>query len=807
VKFARFFLAAALCIAGGGCRRVPPPPYPRAFAIDGRSPRVLESSSQTAIPVSVTNTGSRAWNPSTIHLSYHWLWIVPREIASRSRWDMPYHEGIRTDLGSAVAPGQHLVLQGRVLAPDAPGLYWLQWDMVEDGVVWFAQVAPRQPRTLVVVFPPLVWILAPLPFVVAIAGAVRRKPDVAASYGDVWWCTAALFVKPFVIIHDALLEPMPFAYWLLLVCALVPPALALLLPRRVRAWTLFALGTFASVLILGDVVYYRFFGDVISTPALLGAHQTGHVGGSIRSLFTPGLLWLIVDLPAAFVLVIRLSRASLRTAIQPPLRRRALAVGAIVSALAVVGALLSARVFATQSTTPMNLDQMFRNRSVVEQLGPFGFHVYDAWNYARATLWRPVATETQVRSARAWFADRAPMRAGTGDAFGIARGKNLIVVQVESLQDFVVDFRVGDQEVMPHLRRWTDDSVRFVDVTDETGEGRTSDAEFATMASLLPLDHGAVAFRYPGNHYVALPRVLGEHGYSTLSAVSFERGFWNRGVMHPSYGFQQSLFEPDFQMTEQNGWGLNDRDFLQQMLPHLERLAAMKRPFAAWMITLSLHHPFEDFPQAHKELTLGTLEGTSFGNYLHTMRFFDRALEDLRGALARDGLLADSVVVVFGDHDAGFARDAALGRTIGIGADAIAWALNDRIPWFVRVPGGADRHVRGARAMPAGQTDFAPTLLALLGIDASNLPYVGRNLLGAPGDAPVLRPYGDWIDSRRLMLTTGNDRACYALPDRMSLALGACRAADDAARRTHDISRIVVTSDLQQRLRDDLARP
>ena len=60
---------------------------------------------------------------------------------------------------------------------------------------------------------------------------------------------------------------------------------------------------------------------------------------------------------------------------------------------------------------------------------------------------------------------------------------NLIVVQVESLQDFVVDYRVGGQEVMPHLRRWTDDSLRFTNVTDQTSEGRTSDAEFASPAA------------------------------------------------------------------------------------------------------------------------------------------------------------------------------------------------------------------------------------------------------------------------------------------------------------------------------------
>jgi phosphoglycerol transferase MdoB-like AlkP superfamily enzyme len=452
-----------------------------------------------------------------------------------------------------------------------------------------------------------------------------------------------------------------------------------------------------------------------------------------------------------------------------------------------------------RALTSTPLDQMFRARSVVEQLGPFGYHAYDTWNYVRSTWLRPPPTPAELDDAVAWLRERAPLRAG-GRWFGAARGKNLIVVQVESLQDFVVDFAIDGQAVMPHLRGWTSDSLRFTNVTDQTSEGRTSDAEFTTMASLLPLDHGAVAFRFPGNHYTALPRVLTEHGYATLSAVAFEPGFWNRQVMHPSYGFERSLFEPDFQMTEQIGWGLNDHDFLQQMVPRIEKLP---RPFAAWLITLSLHHPFESFPDAHKVLKLGALEGTSLGNYLHTMRFFDQALEDFRSALARDGLLDDTMLVVFGDHDAGFARDAALARTIGIGADDIAWTLNDRVPFFIRTAGGnaAAAGLAGERAQPAGQTDFAPTILSLLGVDASALAYVGRNLLAAPDDAPVPRPYGDWLDSRHLFFARGAASICVDAARRAAVDAAACAAADTIARRERDVSRLVVVDDLQERLR------
>jgi phosphoglycerol transferase MdoB-like AlkP superfamily enzyme len=778
-------------------------------SIAAASPRALVSGDETTVAVTITNTGSRAWDATSFHVSYHWLWTVPRELASRSRGNVPYHDGIRTDLTTAVAPGASARLEARLLAPSLPGVYWLQWDMVEEGRAWFAQVAPRQPRTLVVVVPPLVWALAPLPLLVAAIGgwrlaAGRRTaslPTASPPY-DALWCAAVLAIKPLMVVREALLEPTAVAYWLTIAVALVVPALvAAALPRRARVWTLLAIGMFASLVVLADVVYYRFFGDIVSGPALLGAHQTGRVWGSIRSLFTPGLVWIVADWPFAVWMAMRLTRSRHRDA---PVARRVLATAAVLLIVAAVGLLLSAP--HVLAATP--LDQMFRNRAVAEQLGPFGYHAYDAWTYARARWFKAHASPQEIDDAVAWFASRAPLRSGKYPPFNAAPGANLIVVQVESLQDFVVDLTVDGQEIMPHLRRWTDDSLRFTNVTDQTNEGRTSDAEFTTMTSLLPLDHGAVAFRYPANHYIALPRVLREHGYATLSAVAFEPGFWNREVTHPQYGFERTLFEPDFTMTEQIGWGLNDRDFLQQMVPHLEQL---KPPFLAWMITLSLHHPFEDFPAAHKTLKLGRLEGTSFGNYLHTMHFFDEALEAFKASLRRDGLLDRSALVVFGDHDAGFTRTPELAAAMRVGSTDAAWMLNDRIPWFVRLPPSTLAcdvcWPRGLRiSSPAGQTDFAPTLLGLLGIDASPLPYAGRNLLGAPDDPPIVRPYGDWLDSHHLFFNRGSERVCYDLERRSEVDALACASSgqDAEARRAHDTSRLVVSEDLQTTIAERL---
>jgi lipoteichoic acid synthase len=189
------------------------------------------------------------------------------------------------------------------------------------------------------------------------------------------------------------------------------------------------------------------------------------------------------------------------------------------------------------------------------------------------------------------------------------------------------------------------------------------------------------------------------------------------------------------------------------------------------------------------------------------MRFFDEALDDFKTALARDGLLDNTVLAVFGDHDAGFPSRARAGAGIPGINDDIAWELADRVPFLVRLPGPLTSNlVNGARSNAAGQTDFAPTLLALLGIDPAPLPYLGRNLLGGPDDPPIVRPYGAWLDSTHLFLSRGvNDggRNCYALARPAGIEPDACRDANEAARKTRDISRLVITEDLQLELAAD----
>ena len=242
------------------------------------------------------------------------------------------------------------------------------------------------------------------------SGELSARIAAAARTADIFWCAASLFSKQLILVHEALLEPTAVAYWLTAVAAIIPPVvLMLVLPRRIRPWIVFGIGVLGAVVMLGDALYYRFFGDVLSAPALLGVRQTGRIWGSIRSLLTPGLLWLVIDLPFALA---GHPPGRLSTPAAPAPRRRAAAAVACVATLAAVGVVLSAtRVLASAA-----LDQMFRDRGR-GAARPFAYHAHDVWSYARATWLRPAAT-ADIDEARAWFATAGPLRAGSGPYSG-----------------------------------------------------------------------------------------------------------------------------------------------------------------------------------------------------------------------------------------------------------------------------------------------------------------------------------------------------------------------------------------------------
>ena len=242
-------------------------------------------------------------------------------------------------------------------------------------------------------------------------------------------------------------HPAILAVLLMLVVALV----LLVLPGRRRPWASWLVALLALAALYADLVYSRYFGDILSSSVLVAAGQAVQVRASVASLLEARDLWLLLLLGSGLVLAAAVVSVQRRQD-----RRPAVALGVLLLPVIAVG--VGSAVTVARSDSGV-LHQVFRSVFVAREIGVLNFHLLDLGQHLRHQVLRPEASDEQVQRVTQWFSSRAPLRRGTGSWFGRARGANLVMVQVESLQAFVIGFEVGGQEITPALNRWVGSSL------------------------------------------------------------------------------------------------------------------------------------------------------------------------------------------------------------------------------------------------------------------------------------------------------------------------------------------------------------
>lgn len=556
--------------------------------------------------------------------------------------------------------------------------------------------------------------------------------------------------------------------------AVLPWALAV--TGRRRLGLLLLLDALFTLLVYSDILYYRQFGDLTSVATLRFAAQLTTVGDSVTALMKAQDLKLWADLPVLAVLLC-LPGALRNVLAGAKQRTRHLAVVALTGVAMVAGFV----------RFDPYMDHKYYGHSMYgSRLGLLNYHAMDTGAYVARMVRRVAPAGGALAEVNAWMAPRRAEAAAPSSMAGAARGKNVIVVQVESLQNFVVGLRVGNQEVAPNLNRLAKQSLYFPDFYSQTGQGVTSDADLLANCSLFPTRTGAVYYDYAANDFRCMPTLLREHGYHAYAAQGMPADFWNLGAIYPRVGFEQYFSAKDHDMSEKIGIGLSDESFLRQSVDRLKRLP---KPYYAFLVTLSSHGPF-DFEGIPHELNLGALEGTQAGQYLHAVHYTDKALGLFMARLEQEGILDDAVVVLYGDHGGIFRHNAGMVDLLQIPeSDVLRWTQVEKgVPLMVRLPKG---HHRGVWPQPAGQADIAPSLAALLGIPTDSVWFMGRNVFAKP-DGPVAFYDGSATDATHLLI----GGACFERATGQTVDLGVCDSLAGKAAQQLEISRSVVERNL-----------
>jgi lipoteichoic acid synthase len=636
------------------------------------------------------------------------------------------------------------------------------------------------------------WALEAGPLAVIVAVLWAKLVYFSALLPSEWWAPEESIIKWMRPAFHAVsaVQAQPEVLMATLAALLLLVAAGLLLPRLPRLLALLALDLFLTSLAITDLVHVRYYADVVSLSDVMMAPMVlGVLPRVFESLSTLNALYYL-DVAVGLLLLPGYWRAGRRI---PPLPPRArIGLGLAVFAAGLVLALPTARL--AWWNGPALVGYSSPRIELAAAIGILPYHLGDL--ALRLAAEKPTIGEPERQRVIRFLADHARAAQGSSALMGSARGKNVIVINAESLQAFPLDLVIDGQPITPRLSAFARESLQFVNFYDQTHLGTTSDAEFAAMHSLHPLAVGVLSNHFSYNHHRGLPRILSEHGYMTVSACAAQADFWNMRAMHAGLGFQRSFFEDRFRMTELIGPWLADHEFFAQAMPIL---AAQPAPFMAFLLTASNHHPYR-LPAAHRELSLGALEGTLVGDYLQSVRYFDRAFGSFVDRLRTAGLLDTSVVVIYGDHHGFLGDPPELGGLLGISArdEYRTLQVRKRVPMMIRLPHAAKA---GVQTVAGGHLDIAPTILSLLGIRHESGLMLGRDLSQGGSSLVVFRD-GSFTDgttwyARHVGLTAGT---CYAVHTGQRVDCGPVEPQRREARDRLEVSDLVIRGDLVQSL-------
>lgn len=510
-------------------------------------------------------------------------------------------------------------------------------------------------------------------------------------------------------------------------CVMVPVSMG---PAKHRGWYLLMFDFALSVLVLTDILFVRYYSDIFIFRNLLLLPQAGVISKSIASLLKPSDILLFADIPVIAMLMLK-KKIDLNFA---RVTKGRIAVSAAVLALSVAIQVLTAWHLAANRPTIVNA--MYDRLSVCAWTGIGTFHWGDALSLAGKAFRPGSVPEAEIRTIREWFS-----RHNAVARTPLAKGRNLILVQCESLQYFVIGLRVNGVEVTPNLNRFTRECVYFRSAWNQTAGGLSSDSEFMANTGMFPAPSGAAYTEYDSNDYNSLPRNLRTRGYRTAAFQGTYGPFWNSLIMHHRLGFEKDYSRNTFPNGEIIGLGLSDRAIFSEAL---KALAHLENPFYAFVVTLSSHHPYDFEGMDDGTLVLPQeLKGTLVGSYLVSIHYFDREFGRFIDGLRREKLLDKSLLVVYGDHPAIPAEyREEMGKLLGMKTESpVDWKKTGRIPLMFRMPG--KERITGISDIDTGQMDILPTVAGLMGLDIRTV--FGKDLFAENRDEPVVFRNGSYI--------------------------------------------------------------
>jgi len=426
------------------------------------------------------------------------------------------------------------------------------------------------------------------------------------------------------------------------------------------------------------------------------------------------------------------------------------------------------------------LKKQWNREYLVERFGIYVYQLNDAIKSTQSKFTSMFGYDSAYKKVRDFYEEKnktdAP-RSKTNQYTNIFEGKNVIVLHAESIMNHDMTLSFNGKELTPNFNRIASEGLYFSNFYPQVSVGTSSDTEFTFNTSLLPASTGTVFVNYWQRTYEAMPNILANKGYFTASMHANNASFWNRNVMHKTLGYKQFYARDSYDYSDESkiiGMGLSDEEFYKQSVQKIKKISQENDKFFVTLIALTNHTPWDDedkygdYSVDYKytdengvEQSKPYMEGTLLGRYFKAVHYADYAFGVLMDELDKEGLLENTVVVIYGDHDAKIAKkeyryfynyDFETGQQYSkdderyTDVDYYKYELNRKVPFILWTKESkGNKKLNREITTVSGMYDAMPTLANMFNFDYKY--GVGHDIISAENNIVVF-PNGNWVTDK-----------------------------------------------------------
>ena len=518
------------------------------------------------------------------------------------------------------------------------------------------------------------------------------------------------------------------------------------LPNRTRFISGMIIDILLSLLLFADNIYYIYSSGVLSIAQFTNIQYGNEIIDTLPSLLRLNQILYFLDIICIIILLVT---RFLRLEKKKENKKRQITIKVI---MGIIGILLFLKI--GHEYIEKGNDKIYNKDWQIRESTIFGYHIDDFEKTINIKKTAKYKTSTSMIDDYNNLKDEYEEKYGQikYEFQGILENYNVIILQLESIQEFVINKKINGKPITPNLNKFLEENIEFSNMYMQS-YSTTADSEHSTITSIYPMENGMSFSKYYTNDYDDLFKIFNQADYYTSYMHGNDAYFWNRGKVYERLKVKNLALKDKFQDYEYINGFLSDELLYKQ---GIEKIKEFPQPFLSFIVSASSHSPYELEglqDRSKVNIDVGKYKGTYFGNYLEAVNYADYTFGLLIEDLKKEGLYENTAILLFGDHNGmDMYNEEMLDFLKILNPDLtdIDIKLNyTRVVCGLRIPGIGHIEIE----KPVSKLDIKPTLAYLCGIQdgfslGTNM-FASKEFVALNNERIITRKYyydGEWYE-------------------------------------------------------------